>query len=69
LELSNIIIERIDYNIFETKNLEEKDNVTSCVLSSTNYNTKLFIVCRTQFAKKILYNWINRSMESTILIY
>ena len=44
----------MNYNVFRDKNLEEKNSVTSCVLSSTNYDAKLFIVCRVQLAKKVL---------------
>jgi len=43
--------------------------VTSRVLSSTDYSTKLFTVYRAQSVKKVLYNWINKSVESAILIY
>jgi len=56
LKLPDIIIERINYNIFETENLGEKNSITNCVFSSTDYNTKLFTVCRAQSAKKVLYN-------------
>ena len=69
MKLSDIIIERIDYNIFETENLEKKNSITSCIFSSTDYNIKLFTVCRTQSVKKVLYNWINRSVKLAVLIY
>ena len=64
MKLPDIIVERIDYNIFGTKNLGQKNNITSCILSFTNYSAKLFTVCGIQSVKKILYNWINRSVES-----
>ena len=69
MKLSDIIVEKIDYNIFETENLEKKNSITNCIFSSTNYNTKLFTIYRTQFVKKVLYNWINRLVELTVLIY
>ncbi len=44
----------MNYNVFRNKNLEEKNSVTSCVLSSTNYDAKLFTICRAQSIKKVL---------------
>ena len=69
MKLPDIIVERINYNIFETENFGEKDSITNYVFSSTDYDAKLFTVCRAQSAKKILYNWINRSVRSAVLIY
>ncbi len=44
----------MNHDVFRNENLEEKDNVTSCVLSSTNYDAKLFTICKAQFVKKVL---------------
>ncbi len=43
----------MNYDVFWNENLEEEDSVTSHVLSFTNYDAKLFIVCKAQFAKKV----------------
>ncbi len=43
----------MNYNVFRDKNLEERDSVTNCVLNSTNYDAKLFTICRAQFVKKV----------------
>ncbi len=44
----------MNYNVFQDENLKKKDSVTSYVLSSIDYDAKLFIVCRAQFVKKVL---------------
>jgi len=43
----------MNYNVFWDENLEEGDNVTSCVLSSINYDAKLFTICKAQLVKKV----------------
>jgi len=44
----------MNYNVFQNENLKEKDSITSCVFSSTNYDAKLFTIYRAQFVKKVL---------------
>ncbi len=36
----------MNHNVFRNENFEGRDNVMSCVLSSTNYDAKLFTICR-----------------------
>ncbi len=47
------MIEKINHDVFQDENLEKEDNVTSCVLSSINYDAKLFTICRAQLVKKV----------------
>jgi len=43
----------MNHDVFQNEKLEERDNVTSCVLNSTNYDAKLFTICKTQSIKKV----------------